>query len=165
MHETLPDYLKKRVERSFRHLLLQVESVPEEDAFRFRYPDWAPHRWGIGQDGSIAGIVYHVAAWKAMTLPVFLPGGRVYGLPDFDRAAAPDPGDWTGIKKWLLEVGTAWNAAVEALSDSDFDIIHEWEGATMPLSLLITEIMEHDIQHASQIEYLRQRLLVEPTSA
>lgn len=162
MPETLPDFLRKRVERSFSQLIRQVEAVSAKDAFRFKHPNWVAHRWGIGQDGSIAGIVYHVAAWKAMTLPVFLPGGRAYSLPDFDAAAAPDTSDWAGIKKWLLEVGTAWNAAVEALSDADFDTVHEWEGASMPLSLLIVEIMEHDIQHASQIEYLRQRLLVEP---
>jgi hypothetical protein len=156
MPETLPAFVKTRAERSFRNLLKQIEGLTAEEARRGSLPNWPGHRWGIGQNGSIAGIVFHVAAWKQLTLPL-LSGGkaRTQEADDFDAAPAPD--DWPGLVAWLQQVGEAWNAALSRLPEADFDTPTEWEGMTLTLARIITEMYEHDIQHAAQIEFLRWR--------
>ena len=158
MPETLPIFLKRRAARSYRYLLEQTADLTSEEARKHRRTEWADHKWGIGQDGSIAGIIYHVAAWKQMTLPVFAPGGQALTRKEFDAAAAPSPDDWPAILAWLQQIGAAWIAALESLSETDFDADREWEGHVLPLSSFIVEMYEHDIQHAAQIEYLRQEL-------
>src|SRR5262245_15663768 len=108
MTETLPAFFKRRAERSYRYLLEQIENLTPEEALRNRRQDWPDHKWGLGQNGSIAGIVYHVAAWKQMTLPVFAPGGRARTREEFDPATAPALEDWPGIVAWLKQVGGDW---------------------------------------------------------
>ena len=158
MPETLATFLKRRAERSFIALLKHLEGLTEEEALFHRDARWPDQPWGIGQNGSIAGIAYHVAAWKQMTLPVFAPGGRPLTREEFDSGAAPAPDDWTGITVWLKQIGTTWNAALAALPESAFDETREWEGRPLPLASFVVEMYEHDIQHASQIEYLRQAI-------
>jgi hypothetical protein len=157
MSETLAAYLKRRAERHFRYLYDQIEGITESEARADRLPGWPGHRWGIGQDGSIAGIVYHVAAWKQLTLPLFAPGGQAGTAADFDATLAPPLDDWPGLRAWLRQVGAAWNAELARLPESAFDETREWEGTTLTMAKIVTEMLEHDLMHASQIEYLRQR--------
>ena len=153
----LPAFLKKRAQRSLAYLLREAEAVSPKDAFRFRRDDWPDQKWGIGQDGSIAGIVYHVAAWKQLTLPILAPHGKALSRGDFDPETAPSPTDWAAVCHWLRQVGTKWNAAVDALPDAEFDATREWEGGSeITLTDYIIEMIQHDVQHAAQIEYLRQ---------
>ena len=160
MPESLPDFLKHRAERSFHYLLRETDAISEADALRFARPDWPAHRFGIGQNGSIAGIVYHVAAWKQLTLPLFTPGGTMLPTETLENSA-PMRDDWQGIRAWLQQIGTEWNAELFARTDADFDRTHQWEKQTIRLSEYVMELIEHDVQHAAQIEYLRQRLRVE----
>jgi hypothetical protein len=159
--ETLADFLKGRARRSFHKLLEQVEGVTPAAARRDFRPNWPDQRWGIGQNGSIAGIVYHVAAWKQMTLPLFRTGGRALTREEFDPNTAPAPDDWPGLVAWLKRAGLNWSRAVNRLPEAAFDETQEWEGMTLTLGRIIVEMVEHDIQHAAQIEYLRQRHLAE----
>src|SRR5437868_6975462 len=103
MPETLPEYLRRRAVRSFRYLLREAESVSTEDALRFVSHDWPSHRFGIGQNGSMAGIVFHVAAWKQLTLPLFETRGTWIPVDSFDYSLAPAPDDWTALLAWLRE--------------------------------------------------------------
>jgi hypothetical protein len=161
MSESLPAFLKKRTRRSYRHLLEQIEGLTPAEALQDRLPGWPDHRWGIGQDGSIAGIVYHVAAWKQMTLPLFPPGGRAITRAEFDTGGAPNADDWQGIAAWFKQVGAAWNTALARLPEATFEETRDWEGTTLTLARIVVEMLEHDVQHASQIAYLRQRHLAE----
>jgi len=158
MDEALATFLKTRAERSYRNLLAQIEGLSAEEALAGSRPDWPDHPWGIGQNGSIAGIVYHVAAWKQLGLPVFQPEGRPLLRADFDHDTAPALDDWPGIQSWLKQVGTAWNTALAALAPETLDDLVRWEGTTPTITMakFIVEMYEHDIQHAAQIEYLRQ---------
>ncbi len=156
--ETLATFLKYRAERSYRYLMAQIDGLSAEEALAGSRADWPDHAWGIGQNGSIAGIVFHVAAWKQMTLPIFQPGGRPLTREEFDTDTAPALDDWQGIQAWLKQVGMAWSAELAALPPEAFERELPWEGTdrTIPLWKFIAEMYEHDIQHASQIEYLRQ---------
>ena len=160
MPETLVAFLKQRSERSYRHLLALIKSIPSDAALRDRHAAWPTQQWGIGQDGSIAGIVFHVAAWKQLTLPLLQPGGKALSQSELDRAVAPAPDDWPGIIAWYAQVGATWNEALASLSEDAFDAPRRWGGATLSLGKIVIEMYEHDVQHASQIEYLCQRHLL-----
>ncbi len=161
MPQSLPDYLRKRATRSFRYLREQIQDVTPEQALAFGAANWPGQPYGIGQNGSIAGIVYHVAAWKQLTLPLFLPDGKAGGIADFDAGAAPDSSDWPGIVAWMERIGADWQAQLQQLPDAEFEAERDWEGATISLTDYVSEMLQHDIQHAAQIEYLRQRLLAQ----
>ncbi len=158
---TLPTYLKQRAKRNFAYLLREAEAVSPAEALRFVTDKWETHRWGIGQNGSIAGIVYHVAAWKSLSLSLFEAEPRMQATEDFDPTAAPSPNDWEGVLHWLREVGEQWITELERLEPADFERLCPWDTKPIPLWEFVTEFIEHDVQHAAQIEYLRQRLLAE----
>ena len=158
MADTLPTFLKQRAERSYRNLLEQLAGLTSEDAMRGRRSDWPDHPWGIGQDGSIAGIVFHVAAWKQLTLPLFQGQTAIMRVP-LDET--PNLDDWQGILAWLKQVGTAWNAELAYLPKDVFEETRDWGGKPISVARLIAECYEHDIQHASQIEFLRMLYQVE----
>ncbi len=154
--ERLTAFLKNRADHSYRYLVAQIEGLSAEEALAGSRTDWPDHRWGVGQNGSIAGIVYHVAAWKQMTLPAFQPGGRPLLREEFDTDAAPALDDWQGIQAWLKQVGMAWNAELAALPPEALDRQMIWESQEFPMAKFLAEMYEHDLQHAAQIEYLRQ---------
>ena len=124
--ETLANFIKKRAEHSYGYLLAQIESLSPEEALAGSRSDWPDHRWGVGQNGSIAGIVYHVAAWKQLTLPLFQPGGRPLNREEFDTDAAPALDDWQSIRAWFKQVGMAWRAELAELPVEAFDTSITW---------------------------------------
>src|SRR3954447_11268832 len=65
-------------------------AVAGADPARRRY------RWGVGLDGSIAGIVWHVAAWKHVVAAGLLTGA----FPQENAASPPAPG-WPELRRWL----------------------------------------------------------------
>ena len=155
--ETLVRYLAHRAIKSYIALLSEIDGIDSPTALRYSDPYWPDHRWGVGQNGSIAGIVYHVAAWKQMTLPLFEAGGRPHTREEFDATSAPDAADWPEIVDWLKRVGAAWNARMQALTEAEWNTCRDWEGHPMPITSFVSEMMEHDVQHASQIAYIKQR--------
>ena len=160
MAESLVDFLKKRATRSFRDILREVETLTPQQAFHGRSKNWPSQKWGVGQDGSIAGIVYHVAAWKRMSLKVLDPNVSVVQGSPADLASAPSPDDWEGILGWLKSVGEEWNAAIQNLPPEEFDARKTWEGESMLVSDYIAHLYEHNLQHASQIECLKQTMIM-----
>lgn len=161
MLDTLPSFLRSRAARSLRYIIEQTRDLTTAQALRYAVPAWPDQPWGIGQNGSIAGIVYHVAAWKQLTLPLFDSEGVAGGRADFNPDNAPAPTDWPGVAAWLEQVGAQWNARLNSLPDAEFDAERTWAGVTISLTKYVAEMLEHDIQHAAQIEYLRQRMRTE----
>ncbi len=161
MSENLSSYLKRRGGKAYRSLLNEIEDVDAEQALAGKRSHWTSHRWGMGQNGSIAGIVYHVAAWKSMTQMMFDPKLKTLETVAFDNASAPAPEDWEGIVAWLKTVGDRWNEALQNLPDAEFDREKIWEESSLTVAEFIAEMYEHDVQHASQIEYLLQAMKVD----
>ncbi len=157
----LGGFLQNRANHALRYLLREVESVTDVEAFRYSDINWQAHKYGIGQDGSIAGIVYHVVAWKMLSLPLFGSEGQLRTVDDFHAEEAPDKHDWAGIQVWLAEVGAQWNEALSQLSEAELEALRPWGKHEIPVWEFVTELIEHDIQHASQIEYIRQRMRAE----
>lgn len=161
MSLSLREFLVHRAEHGLNYLLREVEPLSEAEAFRYRDPNWVPHKYGIGQDGSIAGIVFHVVAWKALTLSLFTAGSGWEDLPDFESITTPNGDDWQAILSWLREVGAEWNGALAKVTDEELGDLRPWVGNPIPVWQFVIEMIDHDVQHASQVEYLRQRMRVE----
>ena len=156
MSEDFVGFIKKRADKSFRYLLREIEVVSAQDAFEGRRENWLNHKWGVGQNGSIAGIVYHVAAWKSMTRNALNSGVSEIENAPFDPSIAPSPDDWSSLRAWLSSVGEEWNSAVQSLPEMEFERALQWEGHIVSVCELVSEMYEHDIQHASQVEYIKQ---------
>lgn len=154
---TLLLFLKQRAAYCNRHFLRAIGDVSEAEAALDRNPHWPDHRWGIGQDGSMAGIVYHVAAWKEMTLPLLTPGDQSISREELEARSLPPVADWQGVCNWYVHVSARWQETIDRMPDSLFSEMIVWEGQPWAIGAIIAEIIEHDVQHASQIDYLRQR--------
>jgi uncharacterized damage-inducible protein DinB len=153
----LADYLRHRAVSSHRELIRALEGVTEHEAGAGSDPGWKRHRWGTGLDGSIAGIVHHVAAWKH----AFVEG--LLGRPIPDAEEVPPPSDpsggtsWPLLRLWLDEAGDRLAAALEGLTPAELDrevTVLEW---IYPVYRLVSILIEHDHYHAGQINLLRQQ--------
>ena len=155
--ETLTGFLKHRAERSYRSVLQVLEYISPDEARRDHQENWPDHAYGIGQDGSIAGIVYHMAAWKHMTLPLFHPEGKALSRKEFDPANAPAMEDWFNVLAWYKQGGNLWQSEMMHLPESVFAETRRWEGHEITITQFVAEIYEHDVYHLAQIEYLLQK--------
>ncbi len=163
--EDLPSFLKRRSERAFSYLCSELESISPESALVHRRPDWPGQPWGVGQDGSIAGIARHVGAWKLSALPLLTPEGEAGSLAETDLKSIPDPASWPDVLTWLRATGAECSARIRGLSNEDMEATRRWEGEEMSVLKIVITLYEHDIQHAAQVEYLSQRLLAEAERA
>jgi hypothetical protein len=160
MYANIPEWIRERATSKYRAFVREIDSVSAADAMRHARQDWPDQRWGIGQNGSIAGIVYHVAAWKQLTLPA-LQGGRPLTRDAFDSSAYPSLDNWPGIAAWYHRISEEWITQMATLPADTLAETILWEGNSISIAKLIFEIIDHDIQHASQIEYLRQLALID----
>ena len=148
---TLHEYLRCRLAASFRQLERALDGVDGPMALAGADPNWKRSRRGAGLDGSIAGIVRHVAAWKAITA-AGLETGRFPGEAELTSAA---PG-WEGLLSWLRESHARLAAALEGVPDAGLERVVDFDGEEMSLALLFAHLLEHDQYHAGQVNLLRQ---------
>lgn len=138
---------------AYRRLRESLIGLSEEDASAGARDDWRRYRFGTGLDGSIAGIVRHVATWKHAAAA----GLRTGVFPDAETVLPPQL-SWTELRKALAEGHQQMSAALEQFSDETLDTAITWEGHPMPLHALLAHLIEHDQYHAGQINLLRQQL-------
>lgn len=150
---SLKDYLHHRLTRGYRRLVRSLEGIPEDEARRGGNPSWRRYRFGTGLDGSIAGIVYHLAAWKHVAADG-LEGGT---FPDAE-AVLPHGFGWTGLLDWLESGNARLLRALEELKPEDLDRTIVWEGHSMPVHELYSHMIEHDQYHTGQVYLLRQQM-------
>jgi uncharacterized damage-inducible protein DinB len=148
---TLREHLARQLRSAYRGLSKAVEGVSEAQAREGAQPDWRRYRWGSGLDGSIAGIVCHVAWWKHL----FGQGLETDAFPG-ESDVAPPGTDWSTLRAWLTDGQTRMERAFERLSDAALAETREWEGHREPLARLLAYLIEHDVYHAGQVELLRQ---------
>ncbi|CEK15038.1 DinB superfamily [Chthonomonas calidirosea] len=161
MAQSLLAFLISQSKKAYRSFLQEIETITPQEALYHRHPHWPPQQWGIGQDGSIAGIVYHVAAWKQAALSL-LRGEDALSPMEHPETLPPPSIPWPEVCNWYREIGAVWCNQLEKLHESDLDrSCFFFDDKPITLSELISEIMLHDVQHASQIAYLRQHLRAE----
>jgi uncharacterized damage-inducible protein DinB len=150
MATTLREYLLQAGEKRFRELVAAIEGLDEDTAVMDRRPDWPTHEYHVGQDGSIAGIVYHVAAWKQVYVEL------LRGKNTDQHEHKPDAPGYAGLVAWLKRAGGEWQAAWAALPESALETPLRVAGVSPGLTplALMQEMYEHDIEHLGQINYL-----------
>ena len=157
MTETANQFLRRRTERSLRHFLELIKKIRPENALRDFQPNWKDHQWGIGQDGSIAGIVIHVAGWMLLTKSLFEAHGTALVRSDFEDQNVPQKEDWSAVLTWTEQIFQEWTMALQNTPDSEFAGKRDWEGEDITLQSYIVEMYEHAVYHQGQIEYLLQK--------
>lgn len=151
MSEGLREHLCDRLGASFRQLERALAGIGEAEAFAGVDPAWPRERWGVGLDGSIAGIVWHVAAWKAVAATGLASGT----FPSPGEVEPPDP-SWDGRREWLRDGQARLAAALSGIGTAALGERVTLEGEEMTVALLFTHMMEHDQYHAGQVNLLRQ---------
>lgn len=138
---------------AYRRLRESLAGLSEEDAAAAARDDWRRYRFGTGLDGSIAGIVRHVATWKHAAAE----GLQTGTFPDAETVL-PSQLSWNELRTALAEGHRRLSVELERLSDETLDNAVTWEGHPMPLHALLAHMIEHDQYHAGQINLLRQQL-------
>ena len=151
--ETAKERLLRLSAERFEESLRTLEGVSEAEARADRRPDWPGHENHVAQDGSIAGIVHHVAAWKQAFLE-YLRGNHV----DY-RTVGPAKPTFAELQMWLKRVGEAWLAEAAAVPEADLEKPLDVPGLPghapwyTPLNMM-QELLDHEIEHLGQIHYL-----------
>jgi hypothetical protein len=151
MPSPLHEHLTDRLGASYRQLERALAGVDEAAAGAGANPAWRRIRFGVGLDGSIAGIVYHVAAWKAI-----MAAGLEQGVFPSEGAVHPPASGWEGLLAWLAEGQARLVAALAARGPEGMEEEVILEGERMTVRLLFTHAMEHDQYHAGQVNLLQQ---------
>src|SRR5688500_15438925 len=88
--ETMLDvqqYLRIRMRKAFRRLQESLAGLDEAAAAEGADPQWRRYRFGTGLDGSIRGVVEHLAAWKQVAADGLESGA----FPDAGSVDPPEP--------------------------------------------------------------------------
>jgi uncharacterized damage-inducible protein DinB len=147
----LRDHLAEQLRRAYRGLVRAIDGLSESQAGEGARSDWRRYRWGSGLDGSIAGIVRHVALWKQN-----LARGLETGTFPAEESLTPPAAGWEALQEWLTDGQERLERAMERCSRAELAEAREWEGMTAPVSRLLSYLIEHDFYHTGQIELLRQ---------
>lgn len=152
---SLHAYLHDRLGHAHRELARSLEGVTEAEARWGADPNWRREQFGVGLDGSIAGIVWHVAAWKHV-IADGLEGG---GFPDAEAVLPHDYG-WPGMLEWLRSGHARMARLLEenAAREGWLDTTVTLEGGQLSILDLFGIVIEHDHYHAGQVNLLRQQL-------
>jgi uncharacterized damage-inducible protein DinB len=140
----------RRAGSAYRRFEESLEGLSEEEAVLDTDPSWRRYEHGDGLDGSIRGIVRHVALWKQIAAD-----GLASGVfPEPSSRAWPE--EWTALVAWLEEgqrrlIATAAEISPEALEE---EVV--WLGHRMSRATLIGNMTEHDQYHAGQVNLIRQ---------
>src|SRR5438270_554886 len=111
--QTLAEHLRQRLLGASQALERALAGIDDDRAVAGADPAGRRYRWGVGLDGSIAGIVWHVAAWQH----VVAAGLETGAFPREIDASPPAPG-WPELCRWLAAGHERLLAQVPADDDS-----------------------------------------------
>jgi uncharacterized damage-inducible protein DinB len=146
---TIREYLLMRTRQRFAATLKALEGVTEEQAVADRRENWPLHDYHVAQDGSILGLVCHLAAWKETWIEYFR--GNVVD----QRSVVPENLTFAEAVAWLERANAAWLEAAAAIPEEALETplnlpVDPWH---TPLNM-IQEIHDHEVEHCGQINYL-----------
>jgi hypothetical protein len=133
-------------------LLKALDGVAEVEASAFRLPNWPAHEYSAGEDGSISGIVYHLCAWKEAYAE-----GLETGAWGDEKGAVPEDASWSGQMQWLAEQHQRLRSALRRLEEDEATSILIDDRPYTLRDVFLDSMAHHDIYHAAQVNYLRQR--------
>lgn len=147
----LQEHLTRRLAAAYRQLGRALEGLTAEQAAEGASPGWKRYRYGEGLNGSIAGIVCHVAVWKYVAAAGLTSGQ----FPHPSHLVSPP--QWRDLLRWLDEGHELLTAAWNAVPPADLERRVLWEGHEMTVADVVSHMVEHDQYHAGQINLLRQQ--------
>jgi len=150
---TLHAHLHARMASAYRRLQESLTGLDPNDAAAGTQADWRRYRFGTGLNGSIEGIVRHLATWKHAAAA----GLHTGNFPD-PESVLPPLSTWEGLTNALADGHRRLANELERLSEADLDRTVTWEGHSMPVHVLLAHMIEHDQYHTGQINLLRQQL-------
>jgi uncharacterized damage-inducible protein DinB len=149
---SLKSHLQDRARSAYRRLRESLTDLTAADADKDARPDWRRYRFGTGLDGSITGIVRHLAVWKHAAAH----GLRSGVFPDAELLL-PDALTGDELLAWLDAGHEALAMELARLPEEELANTVAWEGHSMPVHILLAHMIEHDQYHAGQINLLRQQ--------
>jgi uncharacterized damage-inducible protein DinB len=151
---TIHAFLKHRLDHAYRELERSLAGVDDVEARWGADPHWRRFRHGAGLDGSIQGIVRHVAAWKHVVSDGLDSGTDAF--PDAE-AVLPHEEGWAGLRAWLGSGQMRLLRDLGEIAPDGLERTVTLEGESLPLHALFALMLEHDHYHAGQINLLRQQ--------
>lgn len=138
---------------AYRRFQESLHGLTEAEAKAGARGDWRQYRFGTGLDGSIQGIVRHVATWKHAAA-----AGLASGTFPAAEGVLPEALSWASLLEALSAGHARLAAELARCTEEELDRPVTWEGHPMPVHVLLAHMIEHDQYHAGQINLLRQQL-------
>lgn len=146
-------HLLARTGSAYRRLRESLHGLSADQATAGAQTNWRRYRFGVGLDGSISGIVHHVATWKLAAAA----GLRCGSFPNAEHVLPRDI-SWDDLLAALNAGQQRLVYELELLSEEGLDVLVTWEGQAMSIHALFAHLIEHDQYHTGQINLLRQQL-------
>ncbi|HWP32096.1 MAG TPA: DinB family protein [Fimbriimonadales bacterium] len=149
------DTLLRAAEYSYSELLEALDGVSEKLSWAVLPQGGADY---LHSDGSIHGIVLHIATCKIMYASAAFRNAEILWRDCAKRVETFEP-NWKAALDYLAEAHQYWVSSWENLKDDDLDVerIHT-SGNPRPTWKIIYTVIQHDSYHAGQIAMLRYAL-------
>jgi uncharacterized damage-inducible protein DinB len=148
----MPSEVEANYRAAWDELWSALKGVGDEESGAFRMDSWPRHEDWSGEDGSISGIVFHVAAWKHAYAE-----GLETGEWGDEKTVQPEDDSWAGRLAWLNEENDRLLSALRHLEEDEAtSVLINDRPHTLP-DIFLNSMAHHDVYHAAQVNYLRQR--------
>ena len=148
----MPSEIESGYITAWTELKEALDGVTEDEASAFCVANWPRHGDWSGEDGSIAGIVFHVAAWKGAYAD-----GLETGVWGDEKTLGPEIDSWPGRLRWLEATHERLLTALRHLEQDEATSVLV-NDRPYTLSAIFHDAMgHHDVYHGAQVNYLRQR--------
>ena len=144
------DILRVQSDLAFAELVTSLEGVTEPKAWAVLPQSGEDY---LHSDGSIQGIVLHIASCKIMYGSTGFRGTEVRWRDCAERVASFEP-SWTAALAYLNEAHKYWMDSWADLTDVESEVLH-FRGRLWPAWKIINTVNDHDSYHAGQIAVIR----------
>lgn len=146
------DLLKWQTEQTWAEVLQSIEGVTEHQAWGV-----LPHgsEEYLHTDGSVQGIVLHLATCKIMMGSCGFRGTERRWRDLADELDSFEP-SWEASRAYLMQAHDYWLTCLAGIADEDLDQeVSNVHGTKSLAKRMITLVMYHDAYHAGQIAAVR----------
>jgi len=152
---TTVELMKVEAEMAFTDFVAALEGVEEEHAWAVMQPAGDEY---LHTDGSIHGLVLHVATCKYMYGSVAFRNGEIRWRDVADQVAEFEP-SWEAAKAYLNKSQEYWMSSWSGLKDADLEMeFRHFRGKHWPAWKILRMMSYHDSYHGGQIPILRYAL-------
>lgn len=144
-----------QAESAYQSLLGALEGLDQARAWARLAPAWPDEDEWLNTDGTVQGIVLHVATAKKMYGSAAFRGLELRWRDLADELDPIEP-DWEAAKKYLAESHAYWLESWADLTDADLErpCLH-FTGENWPAWRVIQVVTWHDAYHHGQIAAVR----------